>query len=62
VDKDLATTSLPHEELIGVNLSHKEICSVLEGTDLNEKIAKLAQDAAMLSENLNSHADETGKH
>ncbi|KGO68286.1 Tetratricopeptide-like helical [Penicillium italicum] len=60
VDKDLATTSLQHEELIGVNLSHTEICSVLEGSDINEKIAKLAKDAAMSLENLNSHTDETG--
>ena len=62
MDKELATTSLQHEELIGVNLSHKEICSVLEGSDINEKIAKLAKDTAMLLGNLNSHTDATGMY
>lgn len=61
MDKDLATTSLQHEELIGVNLNHKEICSVLEGSDIYEGIAKAAQDAVISFETFNVHAGEPGK-
>ncbi|KAJ0413768.1 hypothetical protein BJY00DRAFT_296307 [Aspergillus carlsbadensis] len=60
VDKPLASTSLASEKSFGSNANHKEICSVLEGSEIHEAISDLAARAVQLSTNW--HVSQNTSH